>query len=490
MKNIKRIARFILAFALILVSGSGFLSSVSAAEVSNSLTIENTGKTPHTFELYQIFKGDLGGENNQLSNITWGNGVVDSHGFGEASAKADSLTPENVKSFANDLVSGEKLKDATQSKKVAAGSSYTFDNLDAGYYLVKDTDTSQDKEEGAYTLYILKVVGTVTQKTKLDMPSVEKKVKDINDSVDKEHGDWRNTADHDIGDNIPFQLEGTLPGNYDEYESYKYVFHDTQSEGLTFNNDAVVKVDGAKLETGYEVKITDNGFTVTFDDLKEIEGITKNSKITVEYTAKLNENAVIGSTGNPNEVHLEYSNDPNNIGDGTSTTPKDKVIVFTYKLVVNKVDAEKEALTGAGFKLEKKMQDGSYKLVKEYSAEKDKTTFEFKGLDDGQYRLTEIDTPEGYNTIEPIEFKIESTLDDDELTLINLNGNAIEGEVELDLTPNIGEGSLTTDIVNKQGPELPETGGMGTKVIYTLGILLLGGGLIYLAVDRKRSVNN
>lgn len=468
------------------------------AQGTSSLTVENTGKTPHKFELYQIFKGEVSnGENGKLklSNIEWGNGVKDTKnisfsGKSTASEIANSLTGDNVEQFAKEI--STKLQNKVESELVQPNNSHKFDKLDAGYYLVKDVDASQeakDKENGAYTLYLLKVVGTVTAKTKLDVPKVEKHVKDINDSEAKEYEDWSKTADHDIGDKVPFKLTGTLPSNFDKYETYKYVFHDEMSKGLTFNQDSVkVYVDKETITSGFAVATTEKGFTVILDDLKKITGktITKDSVITVEYMATLNEQAVIGSKGNPNEVYLEYSNNPNKSGDGTGKTPKDKVIVFTYKVIVNKTDG-KNPLKGAAFKLEKfNLGNNKYELVKEIEAGEN-TTFEFKGIDDGKYKLTETKNPPGFNKIQPIEFIVKATHDDKKLELTELNGEKISGEIKF--TPNKEEGSLSTDIVNKQGPELPETGGMGTKIIYTVGTVLVLGGVIYLATKRKLSIN-
>lgn len=96
--------------------------------------------------------------------------------------------------------------------------------------------------------------------------------------------------------------------------------------------------------------------TITFDNLKTITSITSSSSIVVKYTAKLLNTAVIGQPGNPNEVYLEYSSNPNFSGTGTpptSETPKDTVLVFTYQLDINKVD---------GTTPTKKLQNAEFKL--------------------------------------------------------------------------------------------------------------------------------
>ncbi|MDD6283165.1 MAG: prealbumin-like fold domain-containing protein, partial [Oribacterium sp.] len=165
--------------------------------------------------------------------------------------------------------------------------------------------------------------------------------------------------------------------------------------------------------------------------------------------------------------------------------PDDKNIVFTYKAVVNKVDQDKKSLAGAAFKLEKKKSDGTYATVKEFTAGTD-TRFEFNGLDDGNYKLTETTTPAGYNTINPIEFTISAEHDTDSADpkLTRLSGNATSGEATF--TADKDAGSLTTNVVNNQGINLPTTGGMGTRVLYAGGaaMILVGAMIIRYVIKR------
>ena len=118
---------------------------------------------------------------------------------------------------------------------------------------------------------------SVTVTTKEDRPELEKKVKEKNDSTGAE-SDWQDAADYDIGDNVPFQLTGTVDAKYDNYGSYYYAFHDTMSDGLTFNADSVtVTVDGTAVTTGYEVVTEDLDdsctFEVRFADLKDRKSV-------------------------------------------------------------------------------------------------------------------------------------------------------------------------------------------------------------------------
>ena len=277
------------------------------------------------------------------------------------------------------------------------------------------------------------------------------------------------------------------------------MFHDTLSNGLTLNRDSfkVYKNDSDEVlnQNQYEVNITyDQHFTVTIKDVKVLGDDV--SKVRVEYTATLNENAVIGSAGNPNKMYMEFSNNPNSTQGGSKgQTPEDKVIVFTYKTVINKINSEKKPLKGAAFKLEKVFKDGTKKLVKEYKItddekDRDRTAFEFTGLDHGVYILTETVAPDGYNTMHPIKFSIAASHDtasaDPKLTY--LNGDLVDGQIIF--TADKEEGTLTADVVNYKGSELPNTGGMGTTILYAAGVILILAAGAFLVMQKKLKINN
>ena len=511
MKHIKKLASLLLALVMVLS-----LATTAFAAETYSITINNSAEG-HTYEAYQIFTGDLATNeagNKVLSNIVWGSGVSEAGqtALGDAAAKAETLkTDADAKAFAKAVA--PYLTTAAGSANTVTDGKYVISGLAAGYYLVKDQDGSLTGDNDSYTEYIIQVVGNVTATPKSDVPEVQKKVKDINDSTDTTKTDWQDSADYDIGDSIPFQLKATLANNVSSYTTYKVVFHDTLSKGLTYNNDAKVYIDGTETN-GFTVTATVNAdgtttLTVSCDDVKAL-GAGNSSVITVEYTAKLNENAVLGSAGNPNEVYLEYSNNPNKSENGnneTGETPKDVVIVFTYKTIINKVDSGNAPLTGAAFKLEKliKGKDGAadtWTTVKEFTVDETTTSFTFSGLDDGQYKLTETKTPVGYNTIDPIYFVIEATHGEtaDAPTLKTLNayltdanGNKQtemkDGEsVNIDLgTVDLTAGSITTTVVNKSGSELPSTGGIGTTIFYVLGGVLVLAAVVLLVTKKRMS---
>ena len=470
------------------------------AEATYTLTINNANGT---YEAYQIFSGDLSEKEagkKVLSNIQWGSGVdATKMGSESAATVAESLTTSTLaENFAEDLVSNSKLS-SVKATATAKNETAVFTGLSAGYYLVKNSSVDTGK---TYTDFILEVVGNTTANHKGDVPDVEKKVEEKNDSTGAATT-WGATADYDVGDEINFELTGTLPESYGRYANYKYVFHDTMTN-MTYKDNSVkvyyVKggnTNRVEISSGFD-STWDNGakkLTVTFNDLKTaVSGLAYGDKIVVTYTATLDASAVVGGNGNPNKVKLEYSNNPN--GDGTGETPEKTVVVFTYKTIINKVtkgtDGKNVPLAGAEFTLSKFIasESGSDTVTvnsTEYHGTWNRgvtvtptntgniaNVFTFSGLDAGIYRLTETKTPEGYNTIDPVYFEIVATNDGTKVN--NMEGKAVNGSA-ISFTENTTDGSLSADVINNAGTTLPSTGGMGTTVFY-----VVGGGLMAVAV--------
>jgi len=402
------------------------------------------------------------------------------------------LDADGIRAFADAVFA--KIKTLEPEAKT---SDAKFSGVDQGYYLIAETKTGDEGD--TYSLVMLDTAGndSVTVTTKEDRPELEKKVKEKNDSTGAE-SDWQDAADYDIGDNVPFQLTGTVDAKYDKYGSYYYAFHDTMSDGLTFNADSVtVTVDGTAVTTGYEVvtEDLDDGctFEVRFADLKNIKAVKAGSKVVVNYTAKLNENAVIGEGGNTNVSKLEYSNNP--YGDGTGVTPEDKVIVFTYNLIANKVDGNNAPLEGAGFTLYKlDSTTGDYVAVgNEITGV---TTFYFKGVDAGRYKLVETTVPAGYNKADDLVFSVEATYDTTSdnpelktLVVKDASGKVVSEGTEAIFTATLRTGAVSTDVQNLSGTELPATGGIGTKIFYTVGAIIMIVAAVLL-ITRKRTAKN
>lgn len=526
MKHMKKLVTLLLA----LIMALALVVPASAATVEN--------KTGHAYEAYQIFKGTQSSDSYVLADVEWGSDI-DSTQFLKA-LKTDGRLVDNANKqiFANCATAAdvaEVLKTEADNSKVAKAvanlaakhrkTTFTASiakdaknvELPAGYYLLVDVTTPGEGDAMNSALLQVTGKGNIIIEKKYDAPSVGKSVKDTD-------GAWGEAADWCIGSNVPFQLIGKLPSNYADYETYKYVFHDTLGAGLQYNGDVKVYVrNGEKdteLTTGFTVApdkaATAGGgsLTITFDNLKTITSITSSSSIVVKYTAKLLNTAVIGQHGNPNEVYLEYSSNPNFSGTGTpptSETPKDTVLVFTYQLDINKVD---------GTTPTKKLQNAEFKL-KCIAAEKEATwngkwvtvdannkvtgwadtqgkgstlitnangLAQVIGLDAGTYALYETKAPGGYNKLkDPIKIVITATLDktEDNPALTALTIKVDDSAAE---KGDVTKGTVSTTVTNNSGATLPETGGVGTTLFYIIGGVLMVGAAVLL-VTRKRMNN-
>lgn len=588
----KKLSAILLALVMVL--------SMTATAFATTVNVDESAiLAGHTFTAYQVFKGDWSAEDNTvgvLSNVAEGDGVnfpafladlkaqtaapfmkeVTPEGEGEATEVnifADCATAEAVAKVLSDN-NNEALAKAVAEIAYAniikdEGTALVDDTNDLahGYYLI--VDSGNVAAGSAYNKALLQVVGNdITIALKTDAPSVEKKVYEntkYNTNADYGQG-FNDVADYNMGDAVPFHLIGKIP-NMTEYDKYMYVFHDTYSAGLDAPQNVKVYLSADKqLDTTADVEVTSSftfagdtsarTFSLTCIDLKAVvaEKDADAQYVIVAYTAVLNQNAEVGLPGNPNEVYLEYANNPNwdsegwkdgvdNDNDGetdeenekpedydkdqpTGNTPVDKVIVFTYKLDTTKIDgatADAETptkLAGAEFVLYRAI-DNKYAVVHqcndECGDECDKADkiigwvesqddasplksdasglFKVIGLDDGTYYLEETKAPTGYNLLKnPITVVISATTSNgqnwvpDFVPSLALTDLAVTADGEPG-TGDVETGTASITVENNKGATLPETGGMGTTILYIVGGLLVLGAAVLL-ITKKRMENN
>ncbi len=494
--------------------------------------------------------------------VVKGSGKEDSSGFLTSSA-AKSIVTEETKSL-------EAIK---QQSIIQVNN--------PGYYLI--VEEGDHNIADAVSEYILAVLGNQEIDLKASAPTVDKNIVSGDDLL---KGDVAG-----ISDTVTFELTGDLSKNFMDFNTYEYIFTDTLSKGLTYAGNMVVTVlqgdvtytiasseytvTPASANTD-EVPAADTLITVTFENLRKESGLSfttrnpleepasgkivldESAKIYVTYDAVVNENAVIGSVGNPNDVNLTYSNDPNTNDKGKTEDKRVYVYAFGLDLVKVGSDAahDDEGLPGAGFTLKNSQEkyaqfedatdsegnairrlvnwvDASTvdDLISQYNTAKEaynkaanndekaatKNTLDDKakalesylltskekgkipnvtGLDEGKYTLTEIITPDGYNTMDPFWFQIRATFAEsgklESVIYVPMIGKF---QTYTATSTNAGEtspgavfssGLLPETLTNIKAPFLPFTGGMGIILFYILGGLLIAGAVIYIVVSAKK----
>lgn len=501
MKLFKKLASFILAFAMVMAIAMP--SVVMAADGKSTITVD--GATAGSeYVAYKLFNATDDGNGHFSYTVNSKYETVLKEVTGKSTGAEIVKYLDGIKDNATAV---REFADKVYAKVKTMDVDYTaangvFAEVDQGYYLIAQTKIGTNE---AYSLVMLGTAGKnnlkITPKT--GVPTFEKKIKEKNDSTGVESG-WQDASDYDIGDKVPFKLTGTVSDKYDNYKTYYYAFHDKMDDTLEFNADSVVvKIDGkevAKEKYTLNTKTTDGcTFEVVFNDLKTVSP-TKPENVTVEYTATLKDTAKLGSVGNFNKGKLEFNNNPYYEGEGKPETPGetpwDEVVVFTYKLIANKTDGQGNALAGAGFTLYKFDKDtNDYVKVKEIEAG-ETTKFEFTGADAGKYKLVETTVPDGYNKADDLVFEVKGTYEAvnntdplkapalTKLEILDEKGNNITGEDKV-FTTNLADGTATTNIKNLTGSELPETGGMGTTVLYAAGTLMILAAAAFLVMKKK-----
>lgn len=392
----------------------------------------------------------------------------------------------------------------------ASGGSATLSGLETGYWFVTSTTG---------TLVSLQ---TFDQKEiifdKNEAPGVDKEITDADTGT---VADDRKSADANIGDVITYHATVTAKKG-----SINLIFHDKMDDGLTFLPSEGITVSGggitasdyeivyqsatkAEADNG-DVKIGDN-ITIRFHNTY-LKKLTADTTITIEYKAQINDNAVIGQTGNKNTVKLDYGHTPgsedeeNTDGEPSKTTEEKSTTVYTWALALKKVDKDGVPLANAVFSLPFYVKagegDGNYIYAGTKEGEglvnsittTDNGTITIKGVEEGSYDFIETAAPAGYNKISG-NIAVEAVKTSETTTTTNItkyldkDGNVVaveqqEGHSVTYINDDIPVGALSV-VVNKTGAELPSTGGIGTTIFYVLGSILLIGAVVLL-VTKKR----
>lgn len=413
-----------------------------------------------------------------------------------------------VSNWAQNTANGITVNKTTTVSSAATDGKYTaaFNNLDYGYYVVAVPGATVADTNSQYATLVSVHSTSVTAEIKGNLPTVDKKVQ-----VD---GTGKDATDAKIGDTLTFTLTSTIP-DMSAYSTYTFNFKDTLSKGLTFGQVDSVKVGDMTLTKDTDYTVTtptasnNNTLTVAMKDFKTKQQANAGKKITVTYTATLNENAVVGGAGNVNSATIQYSNNPSTSGTGESEPSK--VRIFTYGFTVDKYTGDKYAddatrLAGAEFTLAPKngtaisfvqvtagsaTENAVYRVAK--ADETGTTTIitpksgkvEFQGLENGEYTLTETEAPAGYNKLaSAIGVKVNGQNNGTDTTnaTVTITYNNDNNGSNYDQTASNG----VIPVRNKSGAILPGTGGMGTIAFTVIGVLVIALGVAW-TLKRKNA---
>lgn len=462
MKPIRKIIAALLALMLITA-----LATTAFAAESGSITVENP-KDGETYTAYLIFdvvynteksaySYTIASDSQWLSTVEDYEGVTLSEAVTDADGNTFYIVSKNDAFGAADFAKALQgdMEGKTGTALTVTSGKATASGLALGYYFVSSTN-------GALC-NLTTTAPNATIYDKNDVP-FEKTADDV--SVE-------------VGQTVNFTIEGKIPDTTG-FDTYIYEISDTMTSGLTFGKDVKVYVDGALQEEHITLTNTPadegaTGFKLAIDVMKLQSKVSKQIKVT--YSAVVNKNAV--SVIQRNDAKLKYSNDPT---DGTKVTEiPDEVKLYTAKIVIDKYESgnESKKLANAQFVLMNSSSafyayDSETDKVSWVAEQKDATIVttddngaaSFIGLQDGDYVLKEIKAPAGYNLL----------TDMIDITIAGSDADETELTVE-------------ADVANSTGSQLPSTGGIGTTIFYTLGILMMAvaGGL--LIVKKRMTMN-
>lgn len=330
-----------------------------------------------------------------------------------------------------------------------------------------------------------------------------------------------------INDSVTFRLTAGVPKYLENAAVKTFKISDNLPEGMTLGDNPNFTVKGytdgdgtgvaLSKGTAYTVAMSpdpNTGFTLTFT----YDQIKTYSKITVEYSVTMNKNTVVfdgdNASGTENRAVLTYVKDQLT---GATAILEDKAIVYSYGIQVTKKGEssgegqEEPFLTDAVFTLKKadtneteisfvNTGDGSYRVADSKDADAAKTKeltvgesepmkgiLKLSGLDVGEYLLTEVQAPAGYNKLSaPISITIEDEDDGVDNSNAGPNGKPEYTDSENNTEAEADDGYVPVTVINTQGFTLPTTGGMGTVLFTAGGVVLMGAGLVLLVVLLRR----
>ncbi len=472
MKTCKKIFAIVLALSLALAIGVTAYAAATIVKTDGvtgpaSITVQ-LPTTPegytadNEYKIYKVFDAALAADGTGISYTLSGDHTTVPDGFqlddagnvkyvrSENPSELTQADIDAIKAYVNegDLV-------ATVSTH-AGDSSFTVDDLPYGYYYITTTTGTVVTVDSTHP--------NADVQDKNELPPVDKQITGAS-SIDEDG----KKALAEVGSVVEYTATIVKKTGAENYE-----FHDTMSAGLQYNGDLKVYVGGVEVASGsstYTVGANQGEtLSVKFDNTY-IAGLADETEIKFVYTATVTSDALTRDPAK-NTCYLSYGHNP-----GDNRTPVKETEVYNAKISVLKQDDNEKPLAGAGFVLmnsEGKYYKNENNVVSwvadiedadEHFSDAEGNVPAFTGLANGTYTLIEKTVPSGYNKGTDQNF----TINEHDYTVANLEQEAT--------------------VINKEGPELPSTGGIGTTIFYVLGGLLVFAAAVVLIARRRASVN-
>ena len=394
------------------------------------------------------------------------------------------------------LINDNKIV-GTESNETNENGVVTVSDLSFGYYLIVETTTPTNYVASKPFFVAIPSANNYNDSNKpatgwvydINVEPKNEKIPPIEKDAD--------VTSAELGQIIYYTVTGPAVPTYDQsYDdtTLKYTITDILSKGLTFEGNTTIKVYKDSIDAGNLLELTndytltdpvsdDNGTTISISLTQQAIKVLADHEIIVTYSAKVNENAVVGKDAITNAVKLEYTNSPNTTFEGDPITNK----VYSFQIKVNKTGDDGKALEGAKFGLYRD-QDCTEKIAEATSGKDGAVVFKDTEnkeiiLDEGTYYLKELSAPNGYTILAtPFEVTIKDNTEND--TQDYDFSYSLNNEEDKTISD---DGIITVNVRNNKGFSLPSTGGAGTYLFTIGGIVIMAGAAFALIAMKKRA---
>lgn len=385
------------------VMDDGTVNSSYEEAIVKALFDENSSDEDYSIEGYTVATGDDGSYTVSTD---------------ESSTEADRTSAlisaisglSSLQSFADTLAGYLSDLEATQTA-TAESDSLEFSDLDAGYYLITTEPADDSGIEGVSLLVVEAGENSASAGTATPEAVIQVAEEDAEGTLS-----WGDMADAQVGEAVSYRVEGSLSGDFDDFDTYHYEFDITPSSSLSIDMDSVavtlLDADGNEVsDLTSEASISfdgEDGFlSVTFDDLKaSASEATEDSTVLVTYEASLSAAAGTGTDGvATTTAYVYYNSDPDSSG-STASSATDTASLFTWGVNISKIGADTDmAIYGATFTIQN--ADGQYVSADGTLSDEavevecgDYSSVEVTGLDAGDYTISEVVVPDGYEAVD------------------------------------------------------------------------------------------